>query len=214
MTFIGMASSSAHQRVVGDEGQAAGALDGHRHLTLVLGAVPRDPPRDDLPALGHEVLQHRLVLEVGVAPLLGAEAAHLLAAEAAASAALLVVATRPTAAAHPAAATATTPAAARAVAPRTVSVSELSSHVLLPPGWPAQASSGASSSRPSPSMPSRGGPARSGAGPRASSTSPASFTSSWPGRVSGSTSSATFTLSQRVTSSRLRRLRSTSATRA
>src|SRR5215813_1439256 len=201
MTFIGMASSSAHQRVVGDEGQAAGALDGHRHLTLVLGAVPRDPPRDDLPALGHEVLQHRLVLEVGVAPLLGAEAAHLLAAEAAASAALLVVATRPT-------------AAARAVAPRTVSVSELSSHVLLPPGWPAQASSGASSSRPSPSMPSRGGPARSGAGPRASSTSPASFTSSWTGRLSGSTSSATFTLSQRVTSSRLRRLRSTSATRA
>src|SRR5262249_12988543 len=92
-----MASSSAHQRVVGDEGQAAGALDGHSHLTLVLGAVPRDPPRDDLPALGHEVLQHRLVLEVGVTPLLGAEAAHLLAAEAAASAALLVVATRPTA---------------------------------------------------------------------------------------------------------------------
>src|SRR5215510_16208469 len=123
MTFIGMAFSSTHQRVVGDEGQAAGALDGHRHLALVLGAVPRDPPRDDLPPLGHEVLQHRLVLEVGVAALLGAEAAHLLAAEAAASAALLVVATRPTAAAHPAAAT--TPAAARAVAPRTVSVSEL-----------------------------------------------------------------------------------------
>src|SRR5215468_495543 len=111
MTFIGMASSSADQRVVGDEGQAAGALDGHRHLALVLGAVPRDPPRDDLPPLGHEVLQHRLVLEVGVAALLGAEAAHLLAAEAAASAALLVVAAR-AGAAHPAAAATATEATA------------------------------------------------------------------------------------------------------
>src|SRR5215468_9654393 len=101
MTFIGMASSSAYQRVVGNEGQATGALDGHRYLTLVLGAVPRDPPRDDLPPLGHEVLQHRLVLEVGVAALLGAEAADLLSAEPAAATALLVVAARSTAA-HPA----------------------------------------------------------------------------------------------------------------
>src|SRR5262245_43970504 len=176
-----MAFSSTHRRVVGDEGQAAGALDGHCHLPLVLGAVPGDPPRDDLPPLGDEVLQHRLVLEVGVAALLRAEAAHLLAAEAAASAALLVVATRAAAAESTAIAAAAEATAATAapgtIAAGSVSVTELSGHVVLSPGRP-QASSGASSSRPSPSMPSRPCPARSWAGPRASSTSPASFTSS------------------------------------
>src|SRR4051794_29934534 len=71
----------ADQRHVGDEGQAAGALDGSRHLPLVLGAVAADPAGDDLAPLGDEVLQRCLVLEVGAA-LFGAEPPPLLAAKA------------------------------------------------------------------------------------------------------------------------------------
>src|SRR5678809_987940 len=81
---------AVHHRVR-DQRQAAGALDRHRHLPLVLGAVAGDAAGDDLAALGDEVLQGRLVLEVHLGVLLRAEAADLLAAEAAPSAALVVV---------------------------------------------------------------------------------------------------------------------------
>src|SRR4051812_29857643 len=81
----------AGQDDVGDEGKAARALDCDRDLTLVLGAVAGDATGNDLAALGDEVLQRRLVLEVDRGRLLGAEPADLLAAEAAAAPAALVV---------------------------------------------------------------------------------------------------------------------------
>src|SRR5262249_39339979 len=46
---------------VWDQRQSARALDRHRYLALVLGAVPGNPPRDDLPALGDEVLERGLI---------------------------------------------------------------------------------------------------------------------------------------------------------
>src|SRR5262245_2356834 len=190
-----MAFSSTHRRVVGDEGQAAGALDGHRHLPLVLGAVPRDPPRDDLPPLGHEVLQHRLVLEVGVAALLGAEAAHLLAAEASAPTALLVVAAR-SAAAHPAtaaiaAALATAPPDGRPVPHRPRPRSGIRSRSqpvrsCLPPARVAR--SGLLRRLLVHALPPDAVPRRPSAlrgRPTGVVTSPDSFTSSWTGRLSG-----------------------------
>src|SRR5512137_85256 len=67
---------------VGQERQHAGALDGGRHLALVLRAVAADPAGDDLAALGEEVLELPLVLVVDLGRLLGAEAADLAAAEA------------------------------------------------------------------------------------------------------------------------------------
>src|SRR5215211_4258239 len=84
-------AGSAHQHRVGDEGHVPRALDRQRHLPLVLGAVPGDPPRDDLPPLGDEVLEGVLILEVDQLDLLGAEAADLLSSEAAAASALLVI---------------------------------------------------------------------------------------------------------------------------
>jgi hypothetical protein len=82
---------SAHRGLVGEESHAAGALDGLGHVTLVQGAVPGDATGDDLAALGHEVLERRLILEVHDQVAVRAEAADLLAAEAAAAAALVVV---------------------------------------------------------------------------------------------------------------------------
>src|SRR5262249_37132621 len=65
------------------EGDHARALDGERHLALVLGAVAADPPRDDLAAVGDEVLQRLRVLVVDHHLLVGAEAADLAARESA-----------------------------------------------------------------------------------------------------------------------------------
>src|SRR5689334_20958640 len=90
MSPLVRARGLADHRVVGEHRQAAGALDGRGHLALVLGAVAGDAAGDDLAALRDEVLQGRLILEVHLGVLLGAEAAHLLAAEAA-SAALVIV---------------------------------------------------------------------------------------------------------------------------
>src|SRR5688572_19966242 len=63
------------------------ALDRQRHLALVLGAVAADAPRDDLAAVGDEVLQRLRVLVVDDDLLVGAEAADLATREAAALAA-------------------------------------------------------------------------------------------------------------------------------
>src|SRR6266851_735468 len=92
MTFIAFSASglSSYDRV-GDQRQRAGALDRRRHLPLVLGTVPGNPPGDNLPPLGHEVLERGLVLEVHLAVFLCAEPADPLAAEASASASLVVV---------------------------------------------------------------------------------------------------------------------------
>src|SRR5256885_4024909 len=73
----------------GKERHDARALDGGGHLALVLGAVARDAPGDDLAALGDEVLQLGGFLVVHLEVLVGAVAADLPAAEAAASAALV-----------------------------------------------------------------------------------------------------------------------------
>src|SRR6266849_5264096 len=92
MTFIAFSASglSSDDRV-GDERQGARAFDRHRHLPLVLGTVPGNAPGDDLPPLGHEVLERGLVLEVHPAVFLRAEPADPLAPEASASASLIVV---------------------------------------------------------------------------------------------------------------------------
>src|SRR6266511_3718236 len=81
MSFIAF-SSGARDRV-GQDRQHAGALDGRRHLALVEGAVAADAARDDLAALGEEVLELTLVLVVDLQRLVGAETAHLAPAEAA-----------------------------------------------------------------------------------------------------------------------------------
>src|SRR5262249_42799152 len=65
------------------EGDHARALDGQRHLALVLGAVAADATRNDLAAVGDEVLERLRVLVVDEDLLVGAEAADLSAREAA-----------------------------------------------------------------------------------------------------------------------------------
>src|SRR5512134_3439390 len=90
MSFTGV-SSGAQDRV-GQDREHAGALHRLRDLALVLRAVAADAPRDDLAALGEEVLQLALVLVVDLEGLVGAEAAHLAPAEAAPAAAHLVAA--------------------------------------------------------------------------------------------------------------------------
>src|SRR5512139_247642 len=62
----------------GDQRHDPRLLDLHRQLPLVLRAVPGDAPRDDLAALGDELLDHVDVLVVDLELLLGAEAAELL----------------------------------------------------------------------------------------------------------------------------------------
>src|SRR5262245_35708226 len=67
----------------GHERDHARPLDGQRHLALVLGAVAADAPRDDLAAVGDEVLEGLRVLVVDLDLLVGAEAADLAPREAA-----------------------------------------------------------------------------------------------------------------------------------
>src|SRR6266536_2890429 len=112
MSFIAF-SSGARDRVRQDR-QHARALDGGRDLALVERAVAAVPPRDDLAALGQEVLELPLVLVVDLERLVGAEAAHLAPPEAAPAAAHLVAAAAPAAAALPAAPAAPAIAAAAA----------------------------------------------------------------------------------------------------
>src|SRR5512142_3545811 len=110
MSFMAFSSGARHR--VRQDGQHARALDGGRHLALVEGAVAADAARDDLSALGEEVLELALVLVVDLQRLVGAEAAHLAPAEAAPPAALVaatvvaIAAIAPAAAAAEAAATA------------------------------------------------------------------------------------------------------------
>src|SRR5579864_9403872 len=61
----------------------ARALDRRRHLALMRGAVAADAPRNDLAAVGDEVLQRLRILVIDRDILVGAEAAHLAAREAA-----------------------------------------------------------------------------------------------------------------------------------
>src|SRR3990172_409066 len=79
---------------VGEDGEHARALDGARDLPLVQRAVAADAARDDLAALGEEVLELPLVLVVDLERLVGAEPADLAPAEAA-TAALLAAAVPP-----------------------------------------------------------------------------------------------------------------------
>src|SRR5690606_10060578 len=80
ITFIVASSGVGHR--VGEQGELPRALDGSRHLALVIRAVAADPARDDLRALGHEQLQGGRVLVIDHRGLVRAEAAHLLSAEA------------------------------------------------------------------------------------------------------------------------------------
>src|SRR6266511_4396122 len=79
MTCIGNLLSGHGERHQRDH---AGALDRRRHLALMGGAVAADPARDDLAAVGDEVLQRLRILVVDGHVLVGAEAAHLAAREA------------------------------------------------------------------------------------------------------------------------------------
>src|SRR6266536_1250225 len=90
MSFIGI-SLGARDRVRQD-GEHARALDGGGDLALVQRAVAADPPRDDLAALGEEVLELALVLVVDLQRLVGTEAADLAPAEAAPPAHLVAAA--------------------------------------------------------------------------------------------------------------------------
>jgi hypothetical protein len=158
----------SHQRVVRDEGQAAGALDGHRHLTLVLGAVPRDPPGMIFPRSVTKYFSIAWSLKSGWLPFSAQKRADLLAAEAAPSARFSSSPPgpprRPSRRRRPKPPPKRTAATtARPITAGPVSVSVLSGHVLLSPGWPSQASSGASSSKPSSvdAVPRRAGALRS-----------------------------------------------------
>src|SRR3970040_2064169 len=64
-----------HER---EQGDVAGALDGHRELPLVGGAGARDPPRQDPPALLHEAPETSDILVVDLLHLVHAELADLL----------------------------------------------------------------------------------------------------------------------------------------
>src|SRR5262245_10506455 len=64
-----------------NERQGARPLDGAHDLALVLGAGPRDAPREDLRALRDEPLQEPHVLVVDEVQLLFAELAEFLLAE-------------------------------------------------------------------------------------------------------------------------------------
>ena len=63
------------------QGDVAGLLDGAGQSALVLGANAGEPPRHDLAALGHKSLQQPDIAVRNRIDLLGAELAHLLAAE-------------------------------------------------------------------------------------------------------------------------------------
>src|SRR5215468_3374073 len=84
MTWIFSMASSLARHGERHEGDHARALDGERHLALVLGAVAADAPGDDLAPVGDEVLERLRVLVVDLHRLVGAEAAHLAARETAA----------------------------------------------------------------------------------------------------------------------------------
>src|SRR3990172_1343704 len=64
-----------HER---EQGDVAGALDGHRELPLVGGAGARDPPRQDPPTLRHEAPETSDILVVNLLHLVHAELADLL----------------------------------------------------------------------------------------------------------------------------------------
>src|SRR5512140_1085412 len=117
MSFMGLAPLHlAHG--VGQHGEHARPLDRGGDLALVLRAVPADAPRDDLAALGQEVLELPLVLVVDLQVLVGAEPADLATAEAAPpallAAALVAVTAAVAVAAAAEAAAATTAVAAPA----------------------------------------------------------------------------------------------------
>src|SRR5215210_4151979 len=57
------------------------ALDRMRELALMAGAAPRDPPRDDLAALGHEAPEPAHVLVVDETDLVRTELANFPATE-------------------------------------------------------------------------------------------------------------------------------------
>src|ERR1700744_175897 len=81
----------------------AGALDRRAHLALMRGAVAADATRNDLAAIGDEVLQRLRILVVDGDVLVGAEAADLATGEAtlARVLALLVLVTATTTALAP-----------------------------------------------------------------------------------------------------------------
>src|SRR3954466_7870563 len=79
-------------RHVRDERDLARALDRRLQLALVLGAGARDPPRQDLAALGHERPDQLHVLVVDVVDLVRAELADLAPAEQRAPLSLFLVA--------------------------------------------------------------------------------------------------------------------------
>src|SRR5215468_12757098 len=81
MTWIFSMASSLARHGERHEGDHARALDGERHLALVLGAVAADAPGNDLAPVGDEVLERLRVLVVDLDLLVGAEAADLPARE-------------------------------------------------------------------------------------------------------------------------------------
>src|SRR5512140_2505504 len=123
MSFMGLAPLHlAHG--VGQDGEHARPLHRGRDLALVLRAAPADAPRDDLAALGEEVLELALVLVVDLQSLVGAEPADLAPAETAppalVAAAIVAIAAVLAAAAAAEAAAATAAVATAAAATTTV----------------------------------------------------------------------------------------------
>src|SRR3954468_16328348 len=81
MSFIlslQFASVSARGRGVGQQGDLAGVLHGHRDVPLVLAAVAADPTGPDLAAVRDELPQQPGVLVVDVLSAVLAEGADLL----------------------------------------------------------------------------------------------------------------------------------------
>src|SRR5690348_11572363 len=114
---------------VGEQRHVAAALDGGGHLALVLGAVSRDAPGNDLPALGDEVLEVGGVLVVDLQLVVGAVAADLAPAESAAAA--LHVAAASVSAVAPVLAPAASAASARGTAPASRAGAIAERHLLL-----------------------------------------------------------------------------------
>src|SRR5215471_3708654 len=120
MTFMAISSGRGHG--VRQQGDLPRALDGLGHVALVSGAVTADAPGNDLAPLGHEQLEQVGILVVDDGAAIGAEPAHLLAAEAA------------TAGATGAAALAAVAAISAVAVPAAIEITRC--HVVSPGPWP------------------------------------------------------------------------------
>src|SRR5439155_10702410 len=82
MTCIGIGGLLSRHRERHQRDHAR-ALDGDADLALVLRAIARDAPRDDLAAIGDEVFEGLRIFVIDIDVLIGAEPANLAARKAA-----------------------------------------------------------------------------------------------------------------------------------